>query len=101
MMTDERIEAALGRCKAATEGPWIQTPYSLLEYGRCSTIMSWQLRQGGCDGDRRFIAHARQDLPDALLALKDARAALAKIIDDAWTLSEAEAIAAKALKDRE
>lgn len=80
------LDAMRERVEAATPGPWgDQTSLPHLEPG----VASWHPEGGALiccdpdgddrDADRRFIAHARQDLP-ALLAVAEAVASVGPLV---------------------
>ncbi len=94
-MTEERLKEIEARAAAATEGPWYEAWYErynasgdemhcggirsrtarLLKYPMIDKVI---IRQEDWYGaplkpDMEFIAHARQDIPDLVAALREAR----------------------------
>ncbi len=82
-MTPERLQAIKARCEAATEGPWT-VGHRLYDDGAvmcrgapgpCTPDADGKIKGnlfnanfaiGNRENDNRFVAHARQDLPDCL-----------------------------------
>jgi hypothetical protein len=104
-MTAERLQAIRARCEAATPGPWIYTwtdemggPYLSDSY-QCQMITTPKDEEGKLkfildieddggkieinsflsDEDGRFIAHARQDIPDLLAEVERLEAELVRL----------------------
>lgn len=84
-MTDideKRIAEIEARVERATEGPWAKNPFTAhvdaFEIGEplpiCALLWPTELRtEDQVIADGEFIAHARQDIPDLLAALKAIR----------------------------
>ena len=82
LLTPEQQEA-WERCQKATPGPLTYDRRSSLTNWRddCTFEMEWMPNTPyeNEDADGYFFAHARQDLPDALLELAQAKAAVAEL----------------------
>jgi hypothetical protein len=86
MTTDDlaRIEA---RAASATPGPWTTEQFLPEDrpYPEATNIAGdrkgvyWQVATNLWCADAEFIAHAREDVPALIAALRDARAALARV----------------------
>ena len=72
VMTLARLAEIRARCEKATKGPWHRGPFYLTDIeSRTGRVAECQLMtpQGAEDAD--FIAHAREDIPALLAALKE------------------------------
>lgn len=95
-MSEAEIEAAEQRCRAATDGPWIDGSYGKVWGDRVQSLNTgevWRRMKvcdctyhGGKDGDfteqyanTAFIAHARTDLPNALATIRHLQSSLAEV----------------------
>jgi len=62
-MTDKKIKEIRERCEAATTGPWCIRRYTVEDYNSNQICGDFGFRT---DDDKKFIAHARGDIPDLL-----------------------------------
>jgi hypothetical protein len=75
MTAAERLDAIEARAKGATEGPWLAMLRSVIAdgpYAEWSTVADSEQQK-----DVEFIAHARQDIPALIAALRAVLAVLA------------------------
>lgn len=116
---DERIAQAKARCEAATEGPWeameddaiaANVTRTHLPNGGARVSATWianvdmenrhdytdELESATAECDKLFIAHARQDLPDAIAEIEALRARVAELdgalreaVSGSWRLPDA------------
>jgi hypothetical protein len=70
ILTDEQIAEIAKRVNAASLGPW-EAPESLGLV--LTTRNNWTIADGVSANDAEFIAHARDDIPALLMALREAR----------------------------
>ncbi|OZC62752.1 hypothetical protein CH276_14120 [Rhodococcus sp. 06-470-2] len=89
-MTPEELEAIEARANAATEGPWgtrvadtgirSSYPYAWVtkQRGEIATAIV-ERHQGGTVEDVEFIAHAREDIPALLAAVRERDNTIAKV----------------------
>jgi len=84
--TPEREAEIRARCDAATEGPWRYRPYPTCVIAAPHEEVA-DIQAG--NDDAAFIAHARQDLPDALAEIERLRALLAEALAQAKAIDDA------------
>lgn len=78
-LTPERLDEIEARCEAATPGPWRNRDL-LGVLGRPEDGVQIC---GGCTNDNRdFIAHARQDIPALIAAVRERDARIAELEKD-------------------
>ena len=87
-MTDQDLKDIEDRCNAATKGPWVSFVEGRSHESGASFIMTgikegddiWGKTRGediyltgATDADQNFIAHARQDIPKLIQAIRKLR----------------------------
>lgn len=79
MSATERLDAVEARARAATEGPWFQGRAEKIHESTCEVYTRREPEDEGSvdafprayhDADAEFIAHARQDVPALVAALR-------------------------------